>query len=117
MSFIKKRIKSFGFAISGIIQFFITETHAKIHLLAAVMAIGFSFFLEIEQGDWLFIVLAIGIVLISEMINTSIEKIVDIVSPEINSKAEFIKDVAAGAVLVSASIALILGCLVFIKYL
>jgi len=115
--FIRNRLKSIGFACSGIIQFFITETHAKIHAVSAIMAVCLSYYLGITVMEWLLIILAIGMVIISEMINTAIEKLVDMVSPDFNKNAEFIKDVAAGAVLVAAIIALLIGGIVFIKYL
>ena len=116
-TFIKNRLKSFGFACSGIFQFFITETHAKVHCFAAFITIALSIYLDINKMDWLFIIVAIGMVLITEMVNTAMEKLVDIVSPEFSETAEFVKDVAAGSVLVAAIIAMIIGVMVFSKYL
>ena len=73
--------------------------------------------MKISAIDWILICIAIGLVIVSEMLNTAIEKVVDMVSPDYNEKAKFIKDVSAGAVLVAVIVSIIIGCVVFIKYI
>src|SRR6185503_16949017 len=102
---IRARIKSFGFALLGIRDFFKSEPNAWIHLVATVVAVDISFILEIELLEWVAII--IGIVWMAEMFNTAIEKSMDLVSPGQDPRVKFIKDIAAGAVLVAALMALI----------
>jgi diacylglycerol kinase (ATP) len=114
MSFIKKRFRSFSYAFKGIFHAFHTQPNIRIHTLAAILAMVTGIFLEISRMEWLFIIIAIGIVFTTEIINSSIEKLVDMVSPERQEKAGNIKDMAAGAVLIASLTALIIGCIIFI---
>lgn len=82
-----------------------------------MLTIGGGLYLKIEKIDWLWISLAIALVWIMETINSAIEKLVDLTSPDFNPKAGAIKDMAAGAVLFAAFFAVILGLLVFAPYL
>lgn len=108
------RGRSFRFAFEGIRDFFKSEPNAWIHLVATVVAIDLSFILEISLSEWFAIIIVIGMVWTAEMFNTSIEKIMDLVSPEKSPRVKFIKDVSAGAVLVAAFTALITGLIIFI---
>lgn len=114
MGFFKKRFHSFSFAFKGIKIAFCTQPNAWIHTVAAVFAIAGGIFFKVNPGEWVFIVLAIGCVFAAEIINTSIEKLVDMISPEFHEKAGKVKDLAAGAVLVASLMALIIGCIIFI---
>ncbi len=111
---IRKRLKSFVFAAQGIKFFFVTQPHAKVHLVLALLAVGSGWVLEISRTDWLAVVLAIGLVLVAEATNTALEELVNFVSPDYHKQAGIVKDVAAGAVLLAAIIALVVGLLVFI---
>jgi diacylglycerol kinase len=111
---INKCIKSLGFAIQGILRFFKDENNARVHLLASVLVISFSLYLKISAGEWLWVLLCIALVWITEAINTAIEKIVDFISPEFNPKAGEIKDLAAGAVLFAAIFAFISALIIFL---
>lgn len=116
-SLFSKYIQSFGYAFSGIKKVFLAERNFRFHSLAAVLVVSLGFILNITTTEWLFVVLAIGLVITSEALNTAIEKLVDIVSPEKNTKAGWVKDVAAGAVLLASICALIIGLLVFVPHL
>lgn len=111
---IKKRLKSFVFAARGIRYFFVTQPHAKIHAVLALVAVGFGWALDISKSDWLAIVLSIGLVLVAEATNTALEELVNFVSPNYHKQAGIVKDVAAGAVLLAAIVAFVVGLLVFI---
>lgn len=117
MNYLQQRIKSFGFAIAGIIAFLRSEPHARIHAVATVMVIAAGCWYSLPGSQWIALLLVIGLVWVAEMFNTVIEKIMDHLSPEYHPKVKWIKDVAAGAVLVAAVIALITGCIIFIPYL
>lgn len=110
---IKKNIKSFKYAFKGIWYFFKNENNARIHLFASLLVISLGAFLQISINQWSWITLAIGLVWMAEAFNTAIEKIVDFISPEYNKQAGEIKDLAAGAVIFAALVALIIGVLVF----
>lgn len=110
---LKKRIKSFGYAGRGIRTVFTTETNMKIHILIAILVLVGGFTFRISAIEWIACLLCIGLVFGMEMINTSIENIVDLVSPDYHPLAGKAKDIAAGAVLLCAIISVIVGLLVF----
>lgn len=112
-----KRIKSFSFASHGFVDFLQKEHNAWLHLMASVVAITLGFLLAISKMEWIAISIVIGLVWIAEMFNTCIEAILDFISPDQHPKVKFIKDVAAGAVLVAAAVALITGLLIFIPHI
>jgi diacylglycerol kinase len=111
---IQKFIRSVGFAFEGIFALLKGENNARIHLLATVLVIGAGFLLNISSSDWLWIVLSITLVWLTEAINTAIEALVDLASPELHPLAKKAKDVAAAAVLFTAIFALIVAFMVFI---
>ncbi|MEH7453552.1 diacylglycerol kinase family protein [Gottfriedia acidiceleris] len=115
----KKReplLKSFGFAFSGIFKVIKDERNIKIHLFAALISIGLAFYLHISRIDWLILLLTITIVISLELVNSSIEAVVDLASPNKHPLAKKAKDVAAGAVLVAAIVSIIIGALLFFPY-
>jgi len=113
----KRFIKSFYFALKGIYQLLKNERNAKIHLLISIAVIGFSFYFNISKLEWIIIIFSIAAVFTAEAFNTSIEKMVDFVSPQHHEKAGQIKDLAAGAVLITAIAVAIVGLIVFIPKL
>lgn len=112
-----ERIKSFGNAFRGIFYAFKTQHNIWIHSLAVVVVVIAGFFFKLDAIEWGLVVLAIGLVLTAEMINTAIEWLMDLVSPGYSEKAGLIKDVAAGAVLIAAVISVIIGAMVFLPKL
>lgn len=111
---LRKTFNSFKFALKGLRFFFQTQNNARFHLLAAIAALMASYYFKISNMEWCLVVFCIGIVLASEALNTSIEQLTDLVSPEWNAKAGLVKDLAAGAVLISAFTAFIIGGIIFI---
>lgn len=107
------RIKSFGFALKGLAEFFRTQHNAWIHAFAAAGVIIAGVLWDLERWEWAFLIISIGLVFISEAFNTAIEYLTDLVSPGFNEKAGKVKDLAAGAVLISAITAAAAGILVF----
>ena len=108
--------KSFGYAFKGI-KAALSQRNLKIHVSSACIVIALGFFFQITTIEWCIISLCVGLVIALEMINTTIESIVDFVSPDFNEKAGKIKDIAAGAVLVVSISALLCGILIFRKYI
>ncbi len=111
------RANSFRYAFKGLKLFFTTQHNSWIHLFAAFSVIAAGFFFSITKTEWLFVIVAIALVLITEMLNTAIEFLVDLVSPDYNELAGKIKDLAAGAVLFVALMAAVIGVFVFGPYL
>jgi diacylglycerol kinase len=110
----KKRMKSFLYAGRGIRLVFGSEPNMHIHFMISILVVIFGFFFGISKTEWVACLLCFGLVFTAEMINTAIENIVDLVSPEFNKLAANAKDIAAGAVFVSAIISAIIGLLIFV---
>jgi len=112
---INKVKKSFGYALSGLV-FFWQERNIKIHIFVALLVVFFGFYFSIKLSEWLAIIFAISLVLAMEMINTAIEELADFSCSVKNGQIMKIKDLAAGAVLVCAVSAIIIGLIVFLPY-
>jgi len=110
----KKRLQSFGYAGRGIRLVFSSEANMKIHIIIAVLVVICGFFFNINVSEWIYCLLCIGLVFSAEMINTAIENVVDLASPEHHELAGKAKDIAAGAVLICAIISVIIGLLIFV---
>ncbi|MFP7493599.1 diacylglycerol kinase family protein [Terribacillus saccharophilus] len=112
-----KKTKSgigFRYAWNGIRWTFQKERNFRIHTVAAVLAIIAGIFFRIETAEWTAVLLSIGFVIATEMINTVIELMMDHLSPERSETAGLIKDIAAGAVLIAAITAVLVGLTVFV---
>lgn len=107
-------IKSFEYALSGLRGILVQERNFKIQLLFGALAVILGFTLKLSMSEWLDLVIVITLVLIFELINTAIEEMVDLVSPEIREKARIAKDVAAATVLVASIGSVIIGALLFL---
>lgn len=114
---ITKRAKSFTHAGRGIGIFFTMTHNAWIHAVIFIITISFGFYFQITKTEWFVILIASGIVFVAEAFNTAIEIDMDLTSPEYHPAARDTKDVAAGAVLISAIIAVILGVMIFAPYI
>ena len=110
----KKIRNSFKYAIEGIWTSFKTERNMKIHIFIMILAIIAGIILKINKSEWIICIILFAIVIGSELFNTSIETIVDMVMPEKNEKSKIAKDVSAGAVLVVAIGAAIIGLVIFV---
>jgi diacylglycerol kinase len=111
-----KFIRSVRFAVQGLTTLVRSENNARIHALAVLVVIGAGIYFQITARDWLWIALAITLVFTTEAVNTALEKLVDLVSPERRPLAGQIKDLAAGAVLLTALFALVVAGVVFGSY-
>lgn len=113
----KKKSIGFSYAFNGIKEVIKMERNFQIHLISATLVIIIGIFLNISLVEWLIITLTIGLVLIAELINSAIEQIIDYIKPDRHPTAKLIKDIGAGAVLVAAIIAVIVGLIVFMPKL
>ncbi|GLB50089.1 diacylglycerol kinase family protein [Neptunitalea lumnitzerae] len=114
LNFLKNRIKSFGFAFKGILHLLSSEPNSKVHLVAAITITVVGFMVKLSATEWILQTLAIALVISMEAINTAVEKLCDFVHPEQHKKIGIIKDLAAGAVLVTAIAAIIIGAIIYL---
>jgi diacylglycerol kinase (ATP) len=114
---LRDRIKSFAFAFHGLVRLVRYEHNAWIHTLAAICAVGLGIWCRLSAVEWGLVLICIGLVLSLEAVNTAIEKLVDLVSPQHNREAGNIKDLSAAAVLIGSIIALGVGMIIFIPHL
>ncbi len=112
--FFKSRLKSLGFALSGIWAFFSTEQNGRIQLIAAFVITAAGFYFKISLLEWCIQSLCIAMVITLEMINSAIEKSIDLYIKDFHPKVKYIKDVAAAAVLVASVIALIVAAIIYL---
>ncbi|MCI8641374.1 MAG: diacylglycerol kinase family protein [Clostridia bacterium] len=110
-------IKSFKYAIEGIIVAIKEERNLKIHICIMILVIICGFIFKISTMEWIICIILFGLVISLELVNTAIENAVDLVTLEKNPKAKIAKDVAAGAVLISAIVSAIIGFMIFIPKL
>lgn len=111
------RAKSFGYAWSGLKIVFQKEHNTWIHLVLTLAALLLGILLRISRWEFMVLLIVMGLVWVTEILNTCIEKVMDFVSPEYHPKVKVIKDMAAAAVLIMAIVAVIVGCLIFIPKL
>lgn len=106
-------IDSFNYAVSGIILAIKTEKNMKVHYLIALATIFLSLFFDFTRIEFLLLLFAISLVVVAEMINTALERVVDLITVDYHPLARLVKDVAAGAVLIAAINSIIVGYLLF----
>ena len=111
---VRARLGSFRYAWEGLKAFFAGQHNAIVHAVATVVVIVLCFVVKLNPTELLVLTVVTGMVWITELLNTSIEKLCDLVSPGFNPKVKFIKDVAAAAVLVSAVMAVVAALIIFI---
>ena len=114
--FLRGRVRSFVHALRGITLFFQTTVNARIQFGILIFVIGLGLFLKITTTEWIMLILTCGFVFSAEAFNTAIEIDMDLTSPEFHPYAKNVKDVAAGAVLISALTATCVGVLIFGHY-
>lgn len=114
---LKKRLRSFGFAGRGIWVLISSQTNAQMHLIATGLVTGLGFLVKLNAPEWGLLVVAITLVWLAEALNTALEFLADAVSTDFHPLIKQAKDVAAGAVLLTAIGAIILGALIFLPHL
>jgi len=114
---LKKVLRSFIYAFQGIFSFFRSERNAKIQLTIFILVILAGVYFKITPVEWMIICLFAALVFGLEAVNTAIEGLSDIVSPDYDKRIKKIKDVAAGAVLIAAIFSAIAGVIIFLPYI
>jgi len=109
----KQKRNPFINALQGIAASYRSERNLRIHAAMALLAVVLGLWLHISRAEWCWVALCIALVVVAELINTAIEAVVDLVSPHEHPLAKKAKDTAAGAVLVAAGFAVVVGVIVF----
>ncbi len=111
---INRLVKSFTYAFDGLKYAFKYEQNILVHTLATILVIIAGIFFKISLTEWLVLALIIGLVIATELINTSIEATIDLVTKDVHPLAKVAKDTAAAAVLVFGLTAIVIGCIIFL---
>jgi len=111
-NFFRTRIWSFHYAFAGLSFVIRTQRNAWIHAMASVAVLVLSYWLRLPPRDWAIIVIAIALVWMAEFINTALEAVVDLASPQQHELAKVGKDVGAAAVLIAAASSAVIGLLI-----
>jgi diacylglycerol kinase len=106
-------MKGFKFALNGIKEAIATQVNFRFHFAATLFVVSAGFVVELNEMEWVMVTLCIGFVVVTELLNTAIEYLVDFISPDQHPLAGKIKDLAAGAVLISAITAFVTGLIIF----
>ncbi|MCK0157803.1 diacylglycerol kinase family protein [Cellulophaga sp. F20128] len=113
-SFAKNRMRSIGFALKGALLLLKTEASIKVQFFIGILMTALGFYYEISSIEWILQIIAIGLVMGIEGLNTAVEKIADYIQPEFDLKIGFIKDISAGAVMIVSIAATIIGFIIYI---
>ena len=109
-----KKEVGFKYAWAGLLVAFKQENNFRIHLSLTIIVLLFSFVLKLNLIEWLFVIIAIALVIITELINSVFERMIDYLKPEKHQSAKEIKDMSAAFVLIAAIIAIIIGTIIFL---
>lgn len=112
-SYLKARLRSIRIALDGIRQVLLSQQNARIHAVATLVVFLAAWLFGLSRLEWILLLLVVGFVWVAEIFNTIIEELVDLVSSEKTPSAKRIKDISAGAVLVSVIVSILVGILIF----
>lgn len=114
---LKSRLQSFRFALNGLRSLLKYEHNSRIHSVAAIAVIILGLLMKIDLTEWSFLIIVIGMVFITELLNSSLESFADSLKPEWNDLIGKAKDYSAAAVLIAAIISLVVGVIIFVPKL
>ena len=114
-SYVKSRINSFKYAFKGI-SHVLKESNFRIHLIIAAFTAGLAFKFQFDKTEWIILLICIFFILCLEAINTALEHVVDLISPEQNRIAGVIKDIGAASVLIGAIGVAIIGLILYLPH-
>jgi diacylglycerol kinase len=110
--FFKSRFRAIRYALEGWWHVIRTQKNAWIHALVSIGVISAGFWLELPRGDWAILILTIAMVWMAEFLNTALEALTDLISPDQNHMAKISKDVGAAAVMIAAAASIVIGLLI-----
>lgn len=113
-NFLKGRLRSITFALRGAWLLITTEHSIMVQVSIAIIMTVLGFIMQLSSVEWMFQLMAIGLVLVAESLNTGVEKLSDFIHPDYNDRIGFIKDISAGAATFAAIIAVIIGLIIYL---
>ena len=113
-NFLKGRLRSITFALRGAWLLITTEHSIMVQVSIAIIMTVVGFIMQLSSIEWMFQLMAIGLVLVAESLNTGVEKLSDFIHPDYNDRIGFIKDISAGAATFAAIIAVIIGLIIYL---
>ncbi|MCX6740134.1 MAG: diacylglycerol kinase family protein [Candidatus Parcubacteria bacterium] len=114
---IRRLIKSFKYSLSGIAKVFKEEQNFRIHTLATILVLALAFYFKVSVLEFIILLILVSWVLILEIVNSIIERLLDMMKPRLHSYVEDIKDMAASIVFISAGVSALIGLLIFLPYI
>jgi len=114
---IKRLVKSFQYALRGLIKTVREEQNLQIQGFVALVAIILAVYFRIGRLEWALLIFVIGLVILMEFANSAVERIADVLKPRINSYVKEIKDITAAAVMLASIVAVIIGIIIFWPYI
>ena len=114
---LKSRLQSFRFALNGLRSLLKYEHNSRIHSIAAIAVIILGILMKIDTTEWSLLIIVIGMVFITELLNSSLESFADSLKPEWNDLIGKAKDYSAAAVLIAAIISVVVGVIIFVPKL
>lgn len=114
---LKRLIASVGYAIEGLRSTWIREANFKVEVFCGMAVVLLGFYFEISAVEWLSLITVIGFVIVTETLNTAIENLCDVTHPSEHPDIKRVKDTAAGAVLISGLVAIVVGSILFYPHI
>ena len=114
---IKRLIKSFHYALRGLFKTIREEQNLHIQLSAGLLVVLLALYFRVTLIEWAILILIIGLVIITEIINSAVERTTDVLKPRINGYVKEIKDIMAAAVMLASIIAVLAGLIIFLPYI
>ena len=114
---IKRLAKSFHYAFKGLVKTFQEEQNLKVQTVAGLLVLLLAWQLKVSSFEWTVLILAIGLVILMEIVNSAVERVTDVLKPRINGYVKEIKDIMAAAVMLASLAAVIIGLIIFWPYL
>ena len=111
------RLKSFSYALTGVVFMLKTQHNAWLHGVATLLVIALAVYCDVSESDWRWLIVAMAMVWVAETLNTAVEYVCDVISPGYSEAVKHAKDISAGGVLIAAMAALLIGTLTFWPYL
>jgi len=113
----KRLIKSFRYAIKGLSKIFYEEQNLRVQSFFGLFALLLAYYFKITQIEWIVLILTISLVVLMEIINSAVERVADILKPRIDEYVKEIKDITAAAVMFASVVSVIIGIIIFSKYI
>ena len=114
---VKRLVKSFKYAFRGLVKTVREEQNLHIQITAGCLVVILAWFFQVTRLEWIMLIFAICLVILTEIINSAVERVTDVLKPRINSYVKEIKDIMAAAVMLASLLALVVGFIIFWPYI